>query len=127
MQQPRGYSSKGNSNQVCKLHKAIYGLKQVSRAWYEKLKTTLVMLGFNATKSDNSFYIRKQRGNSIYILVYVDDILITGDNHQEIETVVGCLDKQFAIKDLGETNYFLGIHIQRNADSSINVSQKQYI
>ena len=104
MQQPEGY---GTGDKVCKLHKAIYGLKQASRAWYEKLKSTLSNMGFSQVKSDNSLYMKKGIHGTVFILVYVDVMLITGDNNEEINRIVHKLDQNFAIKDLGELKNFL--------------------
>lgn len=95
MQQPEGYITE--SNKVCRLHKAIYGLKQASRSWHEKLKATLLEFGFTPTKSDNLLYM-KNNGNTTYLLVYVDDIIITGDNDNEILNTIQLLDKLFPSK-----------------------------
>ena len=99
MQQPIGYSQ--GTELVCKLHKAIYGLKQAPRVWYEKLQTTLVKLGYKATKSDTSLYIRTTANSTTYILVYVDDIIITGKINKCIQNTIQFLDQCFSIKDLG--------------------------
>ena len=99
MQEREGYNS--DDKRVCRLYKAIYGLKQASRAWYEKLKMTLLNLGCIQVKSDNSLYMKRSRQGTIFILVYVDDMLITGDNDQEISKVIQLLDQHFSIKNLG--------------------------
>ena len=125
MQQPEGYVQ--NNKLVCKLHKAIYGLKQAPRVWYEKLKSTLSSLGFSPTKSDNALYVKLHEGKTVYILVYVDDILVTGDNDEEVNKIISYLNHTFSIKDLGNLNYFLGIEILQKNNTEIILSQKKYI
>ena len=80
MHQPEGFIQPLNPNYVCKLNKSLYGLKQVPRAWFEKLHQALGTLGFSSTKSDQSLFIKITPTYSTYILVYVDDILITDNN-----------------------------------------------
>lgn len=108
MEQPPGFVNPQTLNFVCKLHKALYGLKQAPRAWFEKLHSALLSLGFVSAKSDQSLFIKITPQDSTYILVYVDDILITGSN-KVITSLIQSLDKAFALKDLGTINYFLGI------------------
>ena len=79
MTQPPGYVDKDNPTYVCRLQKAFYGLKQAPRAWYTKLKTFLFNLGFINSKSDTSLFIYQCRLVTIYFLVYVDDLLVTGN------------------------------------------------
>jgi len=79
MQQPLGFSST-DSSLVCRLNKAIYGLKQAPRSWFQKLSTTLVRMGFSSSKSDISLFTRFTPADTIFLLVYVDDILITGSS-----------------------------------------------
>ena len=78
MKQPPGYESLEFPNYVCKLDKAIYGLKQAPRAWYSRLSAKLLKLGFVASKLDTSLFIYKHSGVTLYMLVYVDDIIVTG-------------------------------------------------
>lgn len=77
MSQPPGFEI-GDSSMVCKLEKAIYGLKQAPRAWFEKLASTLVRFGFTSSKCDLSLFIQITSSHITYVLVYVDDILVTG-------------------------------------------------
>ena len=75
MKQPPGFEDSNSSHLVCKLDKAIYGLKQAPRAWYSRLSTKLINLGFKASKSDTSLFIYQEGAVSIYMLIYVDDIV----------------------------------------------------
>jgi histone deacetylase 1/2 len=79
MTQPSGFEATDKSL-VCKLHKSLYGLKQAPRAWYDRLTTTLLHLGFVKSKCDPSLLIHSHKGTSTYVLIYVDDILITGSS-----------------------------------------------
>jgi hypothetical protein len=85
---------------VCKLDKAIYGLKQAPRAWYSRLSSKLITLGFKASKSDMSLFIYSKGGVMIYMLIYVDDIIVTGNSMEAITVLLRDLKEEFALKDL---------------------------
>ena len=87
MMQPHGYEV-GNGKLVCKLTKALYGLKQAPRAWFSKLSSALHQLGFHSTKSDVSLFIRVNASTTIYVLIYVDDIIITGSSPSIISDLI---------------------------------------
>lgn len=80
MQQPPGFETPQNTNMVCKLHKVLYGLKQAPRACFDKLYGALMRFVFTSIKSDQSLYVIINPGCTIYFLIYVEDILITGNN-----------------------------------------------
>ncbi|KAK6116290.1 hypothetical protein DH2020_049966 [Rehmannia glutinosa] len=124
MEQPHG-TEQGNQNLVCKLSKAIYGFKQAPRAWYSKLKQVLQQLGFQFSEADNSLFFRRTNTSYIIILVYVDDILITGNNDKEISNLVHLLDVSFSLKDLGLVHHFLGIEVT-HSKSGMHLYQQQY-
>lgn len=111
---------------MCKLHKSLYGLKQAPRAWYDKLKTAVMGLGFRRSDFDFSLFFRNVDGVLLLILVYVDDILITGDSSEQVLQVIKALHSQFALKTMGEVHYFLGIEVTRT-DGQYNLHQSQYI
>nr|KYP43110.1 Retrovirus-related Pol polyprotein from transposon TNT 1-94 [Cajanus cajan] len=112
-------------NKVCKLQKSLYGLKQVSRQWNIKLTETLKLFGFVQSKSDYSLFTKRTNIGFIAILVYVDDLIISGSDETEIMKVKRLLDKQFSIKDLGQLSYFLGLEFSRS-DQGISVCQRKY-
>ncbi|CAM8900500.1 unnamed protein product [Rhodiola kirilowii] len=126
MAQPHGFEDPSRPNHVCRLHKALYGLKQAPRAWFNKLKQHLITQGFRACQSDTSLFVHSSAIATIYILVYVDDLIITGSNSQLVQKFITDLNHTFALKDLGDLNYFLGIQITRSA-SGISLSQHNYI
>ncbi|KAH9714416.1 retrovirus-related pol polyprotein from transposon RE1 [Citrus sinensis] len=126
MDQPAGFVDSQKPNFVCKLHKSLYGLKQAPRAWYEKLKGCLLQWDFKNARADTSLLIKKTSSYMILVLIYVDDILITGPNSAELESFIAKFNVVFALKDLGTLSYFLGIEVLYGADC-IYLSQRKYI
>lgn len=126
MHQPEGFEARGAENKVCRLHKALYGLKQAPRAWFETLHSALGSFGFQSAKSDNSLFIRKSGKDIMYILVYVDDILITGNQTSQVKDITVSLNKLFALKDLGELDFFLGIQVNNTCEGLL-LTQTKYI
>ncbi|KAL2933517.1 Retrovirus-related Pol polyprotein from transposon TNT 1-94 [Bienertia sinuspersici] len=122
---PEGYE-KGQKGQVCKLKKTLYGLKQASRQWNKELCKLLKFIGFKQSTQDYSLFTRSKEGEFLVVLVYVDDMLVTGTSQVQIEEVKTCLDQAFTIKDLGQLNYFLGIEVKRT-NSGTFLYQKKYI
>src|ERR1044072_6967082 len=118
MQQPPGFES-SNKTQVCRLKKALYGLKQAPRAWFERLTTTLQHAGFTKCKCDPSLLTMHKDGHHIFLLIYVDDIIITGDSLSQIQQLIAQLNSVFALKDLGSLDYFLGIQVKHMPDGSL--------
>ncbi|KAI0516475.1 hypothetical protein KFK09_009150 [Dendrobium nobile] len=125
MQQPKGFKYSMHPDHVCRFHKAIYGLKQAPRQWYNTFTSHLVSIGFSHSTSDPSLLVFRKLQTKIFILIYVDDILITGNNSDIINTILDQLIHKFAMKQLGEVHSFLGIQIDRTAHSYF-LSQKAY-
>jgi hypothetical protein len=109
MKQTPRFEDKLRPNHVCKLDKAIYGFKQAPRAWYSRLSEKLVKLGFQASKSDTSLFFYNKGGITIFMLVYVDDIIVASSSQEAIDAMLNDLRSNFALKDLGQPHYFLGI------------------
>ncbi|KAH9805863.1 retrovirus-related pol polyprotein from transposon RE1 [Citrus sinensis] len=126
MPQPEGFINSQFPTHVCKLQKALYGLKQAPRAWYDRLKGSLVQWGFRSSKSDTSLFFKHIGSNVLIILVYVDDILITGSSEVYISEVISLLSSEFALKDLGDFNYFLGVEVTPSAEG-LHLSQTKYV
>jgi hypothetical protein len=125
MQQPPGFEDPSKPNYHCKLDKALYGLKQAPRAWYSRLSSKLQAIGFIPSKADISLFIYKKGTVTIYLLVYVDDIIITSSSPAAIEALLADLRSEFALKDLGSLNYFLGIEVKKMSNG-ILLSQEKY-
>lgn len=126
MSQPPGFIDQEHPHHVCRLHKAIYGLKQAPRAWYTGLKGFLLHYGFRNSKADTSLFIYTRNGLILYLLVYVDDIILTGNNSDFISTFIHALANKFSLKDLGPLRYFLGVEVIPTA-ARIFLTQQQYI
>ncbi|PNY08092.1 histone deacetylase [Trifolium pratense] len=126
MVQPQGFEV-SDSSLVCKLNKALYGLKQAPRQWFDKLTTTLLQFGFKASKCDPSLFTYSKDRQVVYLLVYVDDIIITGSSITLVQTLVEKLDSVFSLKQLGNLDYFLGIEVQQLSDNSLLLTQSKYI
>lgn len=126
MSQPPGFQDT-NSSLVCKLNRALYGLKQVPKQWFERLQTTLLQFGFVASKCDPPLFIYKTKSQTVYLLVYVDDIIITGSSIPLIQHLTSQLNSKFSLKQLGLLDYFLGIEVKTLADKSILLTQSKYI
>lgn len=125
MQQPPGYEDMSHPNYVCKLDKALYGLKQAPRAWYARLCKRLQELGFLPSKADTSLFYYSRGEYTIYILVYVDDIIVASSSPKATAALLKDLQKDFVLKDLGDLHYFLGIEVRRSNDGLV-LSQGRY-
>ena len=111
MQQPPGFEDARYPSHVCKLQWSIYGLKQSPRAWYARLSQRLSQLGFVPSKADASLFIFSHGAIQIYMLVYVDDIVIAGSTPAVVDRLVQSLSARFPIIDLGRLEYFLGLEV----------------
>lgn len=109
--QPKGYVKKGQESKVYRLLKALYGLRQAPRAWYTQLNKCLTRLGFVKYPYEHAVYIKKDGGNSLIIGVYVDDLLITGTNVQNIISFKEQMSREFDMSDLGKLTYYLGLEV----------------
>lgn len=112
--------------QVCRLRKSLYGLKQSARVWNQKLNDVMKRLGFRQADADPCLYVRKTSGGTVYILVYVDDMLIATSRDEDYEGVVKALASEFQITTLGEVKHFLGIRVTRK-NNAYCLDQKAYI
>ncbi|KAJ1686058.1 hypothetical protein LUZ63_017448 [Rhynchospora breviuscula] len=126
MAQPPGFVDEAHPNHVCLLSKSLYGLKQSPRAWFHKLCSTLLDIGFCESQYDPSLFISHHDNQLTIILVYVDDILITGSSSILISKYINHLHDKFALKDLGLVHFFLGIEVSSCA-AGLVLSQSKYI
>jgi len=124
MNLPLGLQRQGE-NKVCKLRKSLYGLKQASRQWNIKFTEALLAAGYIQSAHDHSLFIRKVGSDLVVILVYVDDLLITGNSSQLIQEAKDTLNQNFKMKDLGNLRYFLGIEILKSKDGLL-LNQRKY-
>lgn len=126
MAQPPGFAHSQFPKAVCELKKAIYGLKQAPRAWFSRLSSRLLDLGFVGSKSDSSLFIFNSSGIRLLALVYVDDIILTGSDSTAIDRLIKALSEDFPIKELGNLKFFLGIEVT-TLPHGIHLSQHRYI
>ncbi|CAI7817687.1 unnamed protein product [Closterium sp. NIES-54] len=112
MKQPEGYDD--GSGRVCRLNKAIYGLKQAPRCWYARLVEALEALGFKISGCDESLFMTEGEEEKVFLLVYVDDILLFSPSLERIKEVQGKLKETFQCKALGPVGYYLGLHVERD-------------
>ena len=125
MEQPPGFVNSKYPHHVCFLQKSLYGLKQAPRAWFSKLSSTLISLGFICSKADHSLFIYRSKARLILLLVYADDVVLTGNDSSFIAHLITRLNKEFSLKDLGNLHYFLGLEVKR-FPYGIFLSQAKY-
>jgi histone deacetylase 1/2 len=125
MKQPRGFENPHAPHYICKLDKALYGLKQAPRAWYSRLSSKLCELGFTPSKADISLFLFNKSGITMFVLIYIDDIIVTGSFDHAITALLRDLNKNFAIKDRGDFHYFLGIEVMK-VHNGLLLTQEKY-
>ena len=124
--QPKGYVD--GTNRVCKLSKALYGLKESPRDWYECIDWYVTRLGFKKNNIELCLYTHGGGENVVYLLIYVDDSLICSKNKRKIQSVKKLLTNRFEMEDLGEVKEYLEINIEYYYfKNEMRLSQKKYI
>ena len=124
IEQPQGFEVEDKRTQVCKLKKALYGLKEAPRAWYGRIDSFLASLGFTKSKANPNLYFKVMDDESFILLLYVDDLFLIGNEKQ----IVACkkkLAEEFEMKYLGLMHYFLGLEIWQNSEG-IFLNQGKY-
>jgi hypothetical protein len=128
MKQPEGFVVKGKKELVCKLKKSLYGLKQSPRMWYQKFDTYILGLGFVRSRLDHCVYSKQVGNHFIYVVLYVNDMLLVGNNMDVIKEVKSQLSSKFDMKDLGVANFILGMKITRDhANMKLWLNQRKYV
>ena len=113
-------------SKVWRLHKALYGLKQAARAWFAKLRSSMLEHGFTPSKHEPCLFFRGCDKDRVYMMVHVDDALITGARHA-VDEAKRSLAAMFAVKDMGPARHFLGMHITRHDDGAYSLTQPKYV
>jgi len=124
--QPSGFKDSAHPDFVCRLNKSLYGLKQAPRAWYSRFATHLLSLGFVEAKTDTSLFVYRRGSDIVYLLLYVDDIVLTASSVALLRRIIQALQQEFSMKDLGELHHFLGMEVQHRGDG-LFLSQRQYM
>ena len=122
---PPGFE-KGRCDKVCKLKKSLYGLKQSPRVWFDRFSKVLKSEGYKQALSDHTMFVKTEGQRKCILIVYVDDIILTGDHVDEMSRIKLALGREFEVKDLGNLKYFLGMEVTRSK-KGIYVSQRKYI
>lgn len=126
MKQPPGFHGE-NKNLVCRLKRGIYGLKQAAKLWYDAIHAVLIRAGFQRSKADACLYSAKMNNEWVFVLIYVDDIVIAAKTKENIQGIKSMLASKFNIQDLGEIKQYLGIGVERDNDGIFHLNQTQYI
>ena len=128
MTQPEGFVQPKNSGKVCKLQRSIYGLKQASRSWNLRFDESVKGFGFVKNEDEPCVYKKISGSAIVFLVLYVDDILLIGNDIPTFQNVKSWLGKRFSMKDFGEAAYILGIKIYRDRSKRlIGLSQSTYI
>lgn len=125
VEQPAGFVKQGSEKKVLKLRKALYGLKQAPRAWNKKIDKSLINMGYVRCISEHGVYVKSGGGDIVILCLYVDDLLVTGNNETKVIEFKRKMMSTFEMTDLGEISYFLGIEFQNTSDGVL-LSQKKY-
>ena len=110
---------------MCRLHKSLYGLKQASRSWFQKFLSAINQIGFKQSQADHSLFTKVCGDSFTAILLYVDDMIVTGNNQKAIDDVKRFIGSCFKVKDLGPLKYFLGVEVARS-QKGISINQRKY-
>ena len=128
LKQPEGFIVKGKKELVCKLKKSLYGLKQSPRMWYQKFDTYIHGLGFVRRKTDYYVFYKQVGENFMFVVLYVNEMLLVGNNMEVIKEVKMKLSSKFDMKDLGAANLILGMEIKRNCPyRKLWLNQRKYV
>ncbi|KAB2618169.1 hypothetical protein D8674_014038 [Pyrus ussuriensis x Pyrus communis] len=123
---PPSYGAANSSGKVCRLRKTLYGPKQSPIAWFGRFTQTMKKYGYRQRSVDHTFFIKHKDGKVTLVIIYVDDMIVTGDDTMEIERLQGHLSSKFEMKDLGGLKYFLGIEVAKSQEG-IYLSKRKYV
>jgi Reverse transcriptase (RNA-dependent DNA polymerase) len=126
MDTPPGYINTRSKPVVCRLHKTLYGLKQSPQAWFGRFCNAMKDYEFEQSDSDHTLFFKRREEKLTVLIIYVDDMIITGNDRDEIKRLEERLSKEFEMKNLGGLKYFLGIEVIRTKQG-ITLSQRKYI
>ena len=126
LEQPKSFEkldSNGGNKLVCKLKKSIYGLKQAAKNWYQELSNFLIQQGFERSKHDYCLFLKNKENGKLYVLTWVDDLVIAGNSQNEIEKLKSSLESKFKMDDRGDLEWFLGMRILKT-EKGITLDQE---
>ena len=120
-----GFVDSTHPDYVCHLQRSLYGLKQAPRAWFQRFTGFVTRIGFHHIKTDESLFVFRRGSDTTYLLLYVDDIILTAFSPTLLQRIIIALHAEFAMTDLGSLNYFLGISATRTT-SGMFLSQSKF-
>ncbi|KAM0020291.1 putative RNA-directed DNA polymerase [Helianthus debilis subsp. tardiflorus] len=126
MFQPPGFLDDRRPKHVCRLKKSLYGLKQAPRAWYHRFASYILKCGFRTSASDSSLFVYHQGNDMAYLLLYVDDIILTASNDRLLHHFISAMSREFSMTDLGMLHHFLGIEVQ-HSQHGLFLTQRAYV
>ncbi|GIL51635.1 hypothetical protein Vafri_7582, partial [Volvox africanus] len=126
MKEPPGYESK-TPGMACRLLRSIYGLRQASRCWYDKLCTKFAEIGLFPSKSDPAMFVKVDEKGVILALVHVDDMCVAAKTQEMVDRIKRAIGGLFKVRDLGEIKVFLGMEVTRRENGDITLSQASYV
>jgi len=112
--QPTGFEHPERPNAVCLLSCSLYGLRQAPRQWFLRFIAYVTSLGFVQSCANSSLFVLRHGADTAYLLLYVDDIILSASSSRLLQHIIAKLKLEFAIKDLGSLRFFLGIDVQRD-------------
>ncbi|KAF8723025.1 hypothetical protein HU200_022172 [Digitaria exilis] len=124
-QQPIGFEDPDRPNDVCLLSRSLYGLRQAPRAWFQRFAEHAKSIGFVQSRADSSLFVLRHVSNMAYLLLYVDDMILSASTSSLLQHIIAQLKLAFAVKDMGPLKYFLGVEVQRTS-SGFFLSQAKY-
>ncbi|WVZ63897.1 hypothetical protein U9M48_013491 [Paspalum notatum var. saurae] len=124
-QQPTGFEDAQRPHDVCLLSRSLYGLRQAPRAWFNRFVEHVKTLGFQQSRSDSSLFVMTKGSDMAYLLLYVDDMILSASSTTLLQAVVAQLKQVFAIKDMDPIHYFLGVDV-KSTKTSFFLSQSKY-
>eukprot|EP01018_Ginkgo_biloba_P037072 Gb_24217 [translate_table: standard] len=125
MEQPPGFAKKGKEDFVCRLKKALHGLTPAPRAWYSRIHDYFVHHSFVRSPSDSNLYVKVNDSQYTIVALYVDDMIVIGNNEQEIDSLKEDIKKTFKMTNMGLLHYFLRVEVQQKP-GSVFISQGKY-
>ncbi|GKD67178.1 ribonuclease H-like domain-containing protein [Tanacetum coccineum] len=125
MSHPLRFRDSTHPNYVCLLQRSLYGLKQAHRAWFQRFASYITHVGFHHNRCDSSVFVYKQGTTTAYLLLYIDDILLTTSLETLLQQIISSLHQKFSMIDLGSLNYFLSISVTRDSFGMF-LSQRKY-
>lgn len=126
MQQPPGFAVRGSEHLVCHLRRSLHAVKQSPRTWYHKIDTYLRASGWTRSLADPNLYFVQDAGNLLILMLFVDDLLITGSDPKRIQQMKTLLGEKYKMKDLGEVQWYLSVEFNRTTPGGLFLHLTNY-